>query len=218
MSKLSNYKETWKDCTKCGLCDGGRSRVVFSDGPETAEIMIIGEGPGAVEDQSGVPFSGPAGQLMTKVLALAGIQRQECYWTNSVHCWPQVNGKAKAPSREELDACKPLLLEEIRQIKPKVILLLGATAAKTILLHDGAIGPIIGQWATINGIPIITTWHPAAILHTQSHDEAKCKKYKSDLWRDVRAVRDTLSQIKKGTNPDINNPSPLSFEEQMKML
>src|SRR6185369_622148 len=139
MSKLSEYKQEWVDCTRCNLCDGGRSKVVFSDGPETAEIMIVGEGPGAKEDQSGIPFSGPAGQLMTKALALAGINRHDCYWTNAVRCWPQINSKSRAPKKDELDACLPLLMEEIRQIRPKVILLLGATAAKTLLKHDGAI-------------------------------------------------------------------------------
>lgn len=218
MSKLSEYKATWVNCTRCELSDGGRSQVVFSDGPETAEIMIIGEGPGAKEDQSGIPFSGPAGQLMTKVLALAGIHRQDCYWTNSVRCWPQVQHKTRAPNKTELDTCKPLLLEEIRQIKPKVILLLGATAAKSMLLHEGAVTPIIGRWTTINGIPALTTWHPAAILHTQSHNEAKCQEYKRDLWRDVKAIRDMLAKIKKGTNPEIENASPVSFEEQMKMM
>jgi uracil-DNA glycosylase family 4 len=218
MSKLSDYKATWAHCTRCDLCDSGRSQVVFSDGPETAEIMIIGEGPGAKEDQSGIPFSGPAGQLMTRVLALAGIHRQDCYWTNAVRCWPQVSGKTKAPNKDELDSCKPLLLEEIRQIKPKVILLLGATAAKSMLLHEGSLGSIVGEWATINGIPAMTSWHPAAILHTQNHDQDKCLGYKKDLWRDVRAIRDMLAKIRKGNNPEINNASAVSFEEQMNMM
>lgn len=217
MSKLSDYKQQWVGCTRCELCDGGRSQVVFSDGPETAEIMIVGEGPGAKEDASGIPFSGPAGQLITKALALAGIARQDCYWTNAVRCFPQVGGKARTPKKSELDTCQPLLLEEIRQIKPKVIILLGATAAKSLLKHEGALTPIVGQWCKIGGIAAITTWHPAAILHTQKHNEEQSLQYKKDLWRDIKAVRDTLAKIKKGNSPTIAKESPLSFEQQMEL-
>lgn len=218
MSKLSAYKQQWVNCTKCDLCDGGRSKVVFSDGPETAEIMIVGEGPGAKEDQSGIPFSGPAGQLMTKALALAGIGRHDCYWTNAVRCFPQIGGKARVPKKSELDSCRPLLIEEIRQIQPKVILLVGATAAKTLLQHEGALTPLVGQWCKVNGIPTLTTWHPAAILHTQNHNEAQSLQYKKDLWRDIKSLRDTLARIKKGNSPTIERESPLSFEQQMEIV
>lgn len=217
MSKLSEYKQQWVACTKCELCDGGRSKVVFSDGPETAEIMIVGEGPGAKEDASGIPFSGPAGQLLTKALALAGISRQDCYWTNAVRCWPQVNTKSRVPKKSEMDACKPLLMEEIRQIKPKVILLVGGSAAKSLLQHEGALTPIVGAWFKVNGIPTLVTWHPAAILHTSSHDAELSMQYKRDLWRDIKALRDTLAKIKKGNAPNIEKESPLSFDQQMEL-
>lgn len=216
MSKLSDYKETWRNCTKCALCTG--THIVFSDGPEDAEIMLIGESPGAKEDQAGIPFVGPAGMLMTKILALAGIQRQQCYWTNIVKHWPKINGKTRQPYKEEINTCLPLLLEEIRQVRPKVILLVGAIAAKALLGHEGAIKPIIGRWATVNNIPTLTTWHPAAILHTQDKDQDLTLAYKKDIWRDVKALRDTLTRIKKGAIPEIKNISPISFDEQLKMM
>jgi DNA polymerase len=194
--------------------------VVFSDGPETADIMIVGEGPGAKEDALGIPFSGPAGQLLTKALAFAGIGRQDCYWTNAVRCWPQVQGKSRTPKKIELDTCLPLLMEEIRQIKPKVILLVGNTAAKTLLKHEGALGPSVGTWATINGIPTLTTWHPAAILHTSSHDENLSQQYKRDLWRDIKALRDVRNNLIKGRQAGISIgvESPLSFNEQLEII
>jgi DNA polymerase len=160
--------------------------------------MLVGEGPGKTENDTGVPFSGPAGQLMTKIFALAGIQRQSVYWTNTVRCHPPNN---RVPSVGEMDACRPLLLGEIEHIQPKVIILAGSTAIKNLLKIKSPMGEVAGRWARIKGIPTVCIYHPAAVLHTQERDPETCLMYKKSIWKAIQEVRAHLGKDK----PEIPN-------------
>lgn len=197
MTELDNIKAQWVSCRKCGLCNEGRSKVVFSDGPETARIMLVGQNPGATEDACGIPFSGPAGKLMDKILASVGITRQQCYWTNVTKC---MSVGDRAPKMEEIKACKPLLEEEIRHVRPDVILIVGRPAAQALIGLKGAIGAIAGQWTEVNMaglvIPALVVYHPAALLHTQHIDPETCNKYRRSLWESMKSLREFLDSTK----------------------
>jgi len=212
-SELEKIKELWKDCTKCGLCKEGRKQVVFSDGPETAKIMIVGEGPGEYEDQKGIPFTGPAGQLMNKILESVKIAREDCYWTNTVRCRPYKN---RTPTKEEMDICKPLLLDEIRLIKPRVIIIVGRPAAQDLIGLKGAIGEVAGQWTMVQGIPAIVIYHPAAILHTKDINPDLAQKYRMSIWNAMKSLREFLDDETKEPVPTVKNN--LSFEEQVELF
>lgn len=208
MKTLDSIKQDWATCNKCELCKFDRKQVCFSDGPDDAKIMLIGEGPGKHENETGIPFCGPAGQLMTKILALVGIKRNDVYWTNCVRCHPPNN---RVPTQEELDACKPLLMAEIERIKPKVIILTGATPLKTVLGCKGRMGDMAGQWAMFQGIPTVSIYHPAAVLHTQDRDPVTCAKYKRSIWKSVQEVRDFLQgkAIPEGVKVVVENQAEL---------
>lgn len=206
MKTLTEIRKDWTSCTKCALCQGDRKMVCFNDGPDDAKIMLIGEGPGRTENDTGIPFSGPAGQLMNKILALVGIQRNDVYWTNCVRCHPPGN---RTPLQGELDICRPLLLDEIDLVAPKVIILTGATPLKSLLKCRTSMGEMAGKWVTIKGIPAICIYHPAAVLHTQDRDPITCQRYKDSIWKAVREVRDFLN----GKNENIT-PVMKAYEQE----
>jgi DNA polymerase len=197
---LGQIKADWASCNKCPLATGDRKQVCFSDGPEDAKIMLIGEGPGKTENDTGIPFTGPAGQLMTKILALVGIKRQDVYWTNVVRCHPPFN---RTPLQPEMLACQPLLLTEIEMIRPKVIILAGATPVKSLLKSNAPMSQSAGKWFSIMGIPTIAIYHPAAVLHTQEKDPEVCQQYKNSIWKAVKEVRELLSGKTKAPEPSI---------------
>ena len=164
------------NCNKCKLCTN-RTNIVFGVGNKEADIMMIGEGPGADEDKQGEPFVGKAGQLMNKALTGLGIKREELYIANIVKCRPPSN---RVPEQDEAEACLNYLRNQVILVKPKIIVLLGSTALKNILGKEYSITAMRGRWIEQKGIYYMPTWHPAALLR----DENK----KIEFWRDLKSV------------------------------
>ena len=171
-------------CEKCGLCRNIHHKVPGQGNPH-ADLMFIGEGPGADEDLQGLAFVGAAGQLLTKMIAAMGYTRDEVYICNVVKCRPPQN---RVPAPEEASACMPYLRCQFSLVKPKVIVLLGATAARAVLGDEIRITRDRGKWVEKKGVYFMPTYHPAALLR----DESK----KRDAWQDLKAVRDKLEEIK----------------------
>ncbi len=170
-------EESIKQCEKCKLCKN-RTNIVFGAGNKEAEVMLIGEGPGADEDREGIPFVGKAGQLMNKALAGLGINREELYIANIVKCRPPSN---RVPEQDEATACLDYLRNQVLLVKPKIIVLLGSTALKNILGKEYSITAARGKWIEKKDIMYMPTWHPAALLR----DENK----KIEFWNDLKEVR-----------------------------
>ncbi|MDT3697758.1 MAG: uracil-DNA glycosylase [Ignavibacterium sp.] len=165
------------NCTKCDL-HKGRTNFVFGSGNPNAKVMVIGEGPGAEEDKQGLPFVGRAGQLLTDILKAIKFSREEVYIGNIVKCRPPNN---RAPLPDEMDACIPYLNKQIELIKPKLILCLGLTAAKGLLRKKESLTALRGQIFDYNGIKVMVTFHPAALLRNPN--------WKKDCWADVQKFR-----------------------------
>ncbi len=172
------------ECDKCGLRRGCRG-VVFGEGDPHAEVMFVGEAPGATEDELGRPFVGRAGQLLDRILAAAGFSRQEVYITNTCKCRPPSN---RTPTAEEARACRPYLDAQIRLIDPAIIVCLGRPAAQNIIDPNLRITEARGKWHTIGGRLVMPTFHPAALLR----DPAK----KRPVWEDFKAIRAAYDQLK----------------------
>ena len=173
------------DCEKCGLCRGIRNKVP-GQGNGNADLMFIGEGPGADEDAQGLAFVGAAGQLLTKMIAAMGYTREEVYICNIVKCRPPRN---REPEPQEAAACMPYLRAQFSLVRPKVIVLLGATAARNILGDHIRITRDRGKWVEKKGVFFMPTYHPAALLR----DESK----KRDAWQDLKAVKARLEEMEK---------------------
>ena len=179
----SNWEElesACKECKKCKLCQG-RTNVVIGTGNKEADLMFIGEGPGADEDASGIPFVGKAGKLMNMAFQALGINRDEVYIANVVKCRPPNN---RNPEEDEANSCLDYLRNQVVLIKPKVIVLLGSIALKNILGKDYGITNSRGKWIEKNGIMYMPTFHPAALLR----DENK----KILFWKDLKAVKEKM--------------------------
>ncbi|ADG83569.1 uracil-DNA glycosylase [Thermincola potens] len=176
-SDLEQLSLLARDCCRCGLRAGCRG-VVFGKGNPDADLMFIGEGPGAEEDRQGLPFVGAAGQLLDKIILAGGWQLNEVYIANIVKCRPPGN---RTPAPQEADACKPWLEKQIALIKPKIIVLLGSVAIQNIIDRGARITRDRGRWYEKNGIRIMPTFHPAALLR----DPAK----KRPVWEDIKKVR-----------------------------
>ena len=170
-------------CKKCKLCMN-RTNIVFGTGNKKAEVMFIGEGPGADEDRLGEPFVGKAGQLMNKAFQALGIDRNKLYITNIVKCRPPQN---RVPEQEEAEACLNYLRNQVILVRPKIIVLLGSTALKNICGQEYGITASRGKWIEKKGILYMPTWHPAALLR----DETK----KIDFWRDLKQVKQKIEEI-----------------------
>ena len=149
-----------QNCRECSLCET-RTNVVFGDGSRTAEIMFVGEGPGAHEDEQGVPFVGKAGQLLDDMLAIIGLDRTMVYIANIVKCRPPQN---RDPLGVEQDACIGYLRRQVALLRPKIIVCLGRIAAMRIIKPDFKITREHGQWFEKNGFQMIAVYHPAALL------------------------------------------------------
>jgi uracil-DNA glycosylase len=179
-------------CNHCHRCDLGHTRThaVIGRGNPNASIMIIGEGPGQNEDETGLPFVGKAGQLLDKILASVHFDtEQDVYICNIVKCRPPNN---RTPAPEEMDACKPYLLEQIRLVNPKIILLTGATAVKGILADKRGITKIRGQWIPWQEYWCMPIFHPAYLLRNPSKEVGSPKWL---MWQDIRAVRQKMDQL-----------------------
>ena len=171
------WEELEKECNKCEKCklSSNRTNVVIGVGNKKAEVMFIGEGPGADEDVQGEPFVGRAGKLMNMALAGLGIKREDIYIANIVKCRPPGN---RNPEAEEAESCLPYLYSQIKLIKPKKIVLLGSIALKNILGKEYGITASRGKWIEKDSISYLPTFHPAALLR----DDVK----KIHFWQDLK--------------------------------
>jgi uracil-DNA glycosylase len=190
---LKIIREDLGDCTRCVLHKQGRKQIVFGVGSPKAELMFVGEGPGADEDAQGEPFVGRAGQLLNNMIKAMGIERKDVYIANIVKCRPPGN---RTPEREECATCSPFLMRQIAVIKPKVIVALGAVAAKTLLAMNASMMQLRGrfydfrpagmrsndpQW---DGCKLAVTYHPAFLLRDP--------RQKGEAWKDLQMVMKEL--------------------------
>jgi DNA polymerase len=170
-------------CERCRLCQA-RTQVVPGEGNPHARLLLIGEGPGREEDRLGRPFVGAAGQLLDKMLAAIGLARDAVYIANVVKCRPPEN---RTPVADEVAACLPHLRAQTALIRPRVIVLLGATALRAVLGDSARITRDRGKWVERKGVWMMPTFHPAALLR----DESK----KRPAWEDFKQVRDKLAEV-----------------------
>jgi DNA polymerase len=172
---LQSIRDDIGDCTRCKLATLGRRQIVFGVGNPDADLMFVGEGPGADEDVQGVPFVGRAGQLLTKMIEAMGFRRDEVYIANVVKCRPPEN---RNPEPDEIDSCEPFLFRQIESIAPKVIVALGAFAARTLLKSEEPISRLRGRVYDYHGAKLIPTFHPSFLLRSPGQ-----KKY---AWEDLK--------------------------------
>ena len=168
------------ECTKCRLCED-RRHTVPGEGAAAARLVVIGEGPGKTEDETGRPFVGQAGELLTKILAAIGLAREQVFICNVVKCRPPQN---RTPLYDEIASCVPYLFRQLEILRPKVILAMGNTAIQTILNTKQSLGSLRGKTHRFRGIPVIVTYHPAALLRNPN--------WKKPTWDDVRIAHRLL--------------------------
>lgn len=166
-----------EDCTRCKLHKQGRKQIVFGVGNPRAELMFIGEGPGADEDQQGEPFVGRAGQLLNKMIEAMGLKRSDIYIANVVKCRPPGN---RTPERDECETCMPFLMRQVETINPKVIVALGAVAAKNLLQMNSSMGEMRSRSYDFRAARLFVTYHPAYLLRDP--------RQKSEAWKDLQQV------------------------------
>jgi len=184
---LLKIRENLGECTRCKL-HSTRHKIVFGDGNPKAELVFVGEGPGADEDAQGLPFVGRAGKLLTQMIEAMGLQRKDVYICNVVKCRPPEN---RQPEEDEVSTCSPFLLRQIDTIAPKVIVCLGAVAAKTLLQTNRGISQFRGEWLEFRGRKLLATYHPAYLLRNPPA--------KSEVWKDLQKVMAVLGlELRKG--------------------
>jgi uracil-DNA glycosylase family 4 len=171
------------DCSRCKLHKLGRKQIVFGVGNPNADLMFVGEAPGADEDAQGVPFVGRAGQLLTKIIEAIGLRRDDVYIANVIKCRPPQN---RNPEQDEVETCEPFLFRQIDTIKPKVIVALGTFAARTLLRTLDPISRLRGRVYDYRGAKLIPTFHPAYLLRNPSS--------KREVWEDMKLARTLLHQ------------------------
>ncbi len=175
------------ECTRCKLHAQGRRQIVFGVGNPSADLMFVGEAPGADEDVQGVPFVGRAGQLLTKMIEAMGYTRDEVYIANVIKCRPPGN---RNPDPDEIATCEPFLFRQIAAIQPKVVVALGAFAAKTLLKTDQPISRLRGRLYDYRGAKLIPTFHPSFLLRSPG--------YKREAWEDLKKA---LSELGRSVPP-----------------
>lgn len=185
--------ETCRSCQGCALAET-RTHVVVGTGPVPCNLMIIGEGPGAKEDEQGLPFVGRSGQLLTKILESVAINREsDVYITNIVKCRPPQN---RDPQVDEVAACKPYLIRQIQLVQPKILLVLGAPALKTVLEETKPISKVRGSWYQTpvdymeDNLYIMPLFHPSYLLRNDSREKDSPKWH---TWQDLKEVKAALS-------------------------
>lgn len=187
---LAEIRERALQCVKCSHLASTRKNVVFGVGSPDAELMFVGEAPGADEDIQGEPFVGAAGQLLTKMIQTMGLSRQQVYIANILKCRPDMpagsSGNRK-PTGDEMQTCIPYLHAQIDIIKPKVLVALGATAVEGLLGKTVGITKLRGTWSSYRGTPLMPTYHPAYLLRNQAMSE------KRRVWEDLLAVMEKLN-------------------------
>jgi uracil-DNA glycosylase family 4 len=178
-------------CVRCPHLVRSRTQVVFGVGNPKAELMFVGEAPGAEEDAQGEPFVGRAGQLLTKIIQAMGFRREDVYIANVLKCRPDMPVGApgnRKPTPEEMRTCLPWLEKQIDLIKPRVMVALGATAVEGLLGATTQVGKVRGHWLDFHGIPVMATYHPAYLLRNQSMSE------KRKVWEDMLQVLERLGK------------------------
>ena len=178
---LRLIREDIGDCTRCKLHQQGRKQIVFGVGNPNADLMFIGEAPGADEDEKGEPFVGRSGQLLTNMIKAMGIEREDVYIANIIKCRPPGN---RQPERDECETCSPFLMRQIATIKPKAIVALGAVAAKTLLAINSPMSELRGRWYDFRGTKLAVTYHPAFLLRDP--------RQKKEAWKDLQMVMKEL--------------------------
>lgn len=176
-------------CIKCSHLASSRKTVVFGVGNPDADLMFVGEAPGADEDEQGEPFVGKAGQLLTRIIETMGLQRGDVYIANILKCRPDTPGQTagnRKPTPEEMTTCIPFLHEQIDLIQPKVLVALGATAVEGLLGKTSGITKLRGNWKTYRNTPLMPTYHPAYLLRNQAMSE------KRRVWEDMLQVMEKL--------------------------
>ena len=176
-AELQGLRTRIGDCTRCPLAYAGRHSIVFADGDPNADLMFVGEGPGADEDASGLPFVGKAGQLLNNMIGAMGLRRESVYIANIVMCRPPKN---RTPEPVEANTCSRFLLEQIDIVQPKVIVALGSTAATYLLGVRQSLGALRGQWHDVRGAKCAVTYHPAFLLRDP--------RQKAEAWKDLQRV------------------------------
>ena len=189
VAALKLIREDLGDCTRCKLHKQGRKQIVFGVGNPRAELMFVGEGPGADEDAQGEPFVGRAGQLLNNMIKAMGIRREDVYIANVVKCRPPGN---RTPEREECETCSPFLMRQIAVIKPKVVVALGAVASKSLLAMNASMSELRGRFYDFTpagarsndpswqGTKLAVTYHPAFLLRDP--------RQKGEAWKDLQMV------------------------------
>ena len=180
---LEDIRQDVGNCTRCPLHQG-RTKIVHSEGNPNAELVFVGEAPGADEDASGRPFVGRAGQLLNKIIEAIGLKREDVFIGNVNRCRPPGN---RQPTIEEARTCKPFLLREIAVLRPKIIVVLGNTATQNLLDTKTGITKIRGEFQDYYGVKVMPTFHPAYLLRDPSK--------KREVWEDMKKVRDELNRL-----------------------
>jgi uracil-DNA glycosylase len=174
---LESLRAEIGDCKRCPLAYAGRNTIVFGDGDPNARLMFVGEGPGADEDASGLPFVGKAGQLLNNMITAMGLKREEVYIANIVKCRPPGN---RTPEFIEATTCSQFLVRQIDVVRPEVIVALGATAATYLLGVKQSLASLRGQWHSVRGAKVAVTYHPAFLLRDP--------RQKVEAWKDLQRV------------------------------
>ena len=188
---LRLIKEDLGECTRCVLSRQGRKTIVFGEGNPNADLMFVGEGPGADEDEQGRPFVGRAGQLLNKMIEAMGLKREQVYIANVVKCRPPGN---RTPERQEIETCSPFLLRQIAVIQPKAMVALGAVSARCLLGLNEPMARLRGRWFDFRGTRLAVTYHPAFLLRDP--------RQKKETWKDLQMVMEYLG-LKARQNPGI---------------
>lgn len=188
---LAVVRERVVTCTKCKHLACSRTQTVFGVGNPDADLMFIGEAPGADEDEQGEPFVGRAGQLLTRILKAMNFAREDVYIANILKCRPDMPAGSfgnRPPTPTEMQTCRPYLVEQIDIIRPSVLVALGAVAVEGLLGTRAAMRELRGRWHTYNSIPLMITYHPAYLLRNQAPSE------KRKVWEDMLQVLERLEQ------------------------
>lgn len=179
---LDELRNEIGDCKRCKLCQG-RTNIVFGVGSAQAQLVFVGEGPGAEEDKQGEPFVGRAGQLLTKMIIAMGLSREQVYICNVVKCRPPEN---RDPERDEIEACEPFLKKQLASIKPRIVVGLGRYACQTLLKSVTPMSKLRGVWHEYDGIKFMPTFHPAYLLRNPPA--------KKEVWEDLQEVMKELAK------------------------
>ena len=180
---LADIRADLGECTRCKLHTLGRKQIVFGTGSMTAELMFVGEAPGADEDIQGVPFVGRAGQLLTKMIEAMGLRRDDVYIANVLKCRPPGN---RNPEPDEIQTCQPFLFRQLASIQPKVVIALGAFAARTLLDTQDPISRLRGRVFDFRGAKLIPTFHPSFLLRSPGN--------KREAWEDLKLALSLLGR------------------------